>query len=179
MQEILRKLVTRDVDAFEQIVKLYEKQLLVIASSKLKDSSMACDVVQETFISLYLNANKIKDSSKLKSWLAIVLLNNCNKLNRKNEMAELSFEEEELDKKISTSNEEFEKIFDEMDFLNTINFLNEEERTIIAMYYSEDYSAKDIASILNIKLGTIKSKISRAKEKIKNKFKGDKNGNRE
>lgn len=43
---------------------------------------MAKDAVQETFISLYVNAKKIKDYKKLKSWLVIVLINNCNKLMR-------------------------------------------------------------------------------------------------
>ena len=58
MQELLKKLVKGDREAFEKIVKMYEKKLLVIACSRLKDTSLAYDAVQETFITLYLNANK-------------------------------------------------------------------------------------------------------------------------
>lgn len=69
-------------DTFEKIVKKYEQQLLLIAKSRLRDSSMAKAAVQETFISLYVNARKIKNYKKLKSWLVIVLINNCNKIMR-------------------------------------------------------------------------------------------------
>ena len=83
MKEVLKKIVYGDKDAFEEIVQAYQKQLLVIANSKLKDRSLSWDAVQETFITLYLNINKIKNYDKLKSWLAVVLMNNCNKINKK------------------------------------------------------------------------------------------------
>lgn len=178
MEELFRKFMRKDEETFEQIVKEYEKQLIAIATIKLKDSSLAYDAVQETFISLYLNYGKIKDKTKLKSWLAVVLMNNCNRLNNKKEMSELSFEGEELENKISIGEEEFEKIFNELDFISSIDFLSEEEREIITMYYSQNYTAKDISNVLNLNEGTIKSKLSRARVKIKNKFGGENNEKR-
>lgn len=179
MKEVFKKIVYGDKDAFEEIVQAYQKQLLVIANSKLKDRSLAWDAVQETFITLYLNINKIKNYDKLKSWLAVVLMNNCNKINKKKEFIELSYDEAECEKKLATDNEEFDKIFDEMDFFNCISFLNEEERTIMAMYYSNEYTVKEISDILNINLGTVKSKISRAKIKIRMSLGGKNNEYRE
>lgn len=67
MQELLEKLKNRDEEAFEKIVKLFRNQLLLIAKIRLNDDGLADDAVQETFISLYLNARKIKEYSKLKS----------------------------------------------------------------------------------------------------------------
>ena len=64
MKEVLKKIVYGDKDAFEGIVQAYQKQLLVIANSKLKDRSLSWDAVQETFITLYLNINKIKNYIK-------------------------------------------------------------------------------------------------------------------
>lgn len=175
MEEIFKKLVNGDNDAFEKIVKTYEKQLLVIASSRLNDRSLANDAVQETFISLYLNAKKIKDYKKLKSWLAVVLMNNCNKINKKKAYIELSYEDADFAQKLFADNEEFEKIFSEFDFFKCIGFLKEDERTILAMYYSNEYTVKEIASILRINIGTVKSKISRAKVKIKMNLGGNNN----
>lgn len=175
MQELLKKLVKGDREAFEKIVKMYEKKMLVIACSRLKDTSLAYDAVQETFITLYLNANKIKDYNKLKSWLAVVLMNNCNKINKKKEYSEISFEDANLDAILHSDNEEFNKIFSNIDFYNCINFLNEEERTILALFYSEEYTINEISDILNINISTIKSKISRAKTKIKNHLGSDNN----
>ena len=97
MQEIFENLIKGDKNAFEKVVKMYEKKLLVIACSRLKDRSLAYDAVQETFITLYLNAKKIKDYNKLKSWLVVVLMNNCTKINKKKEYSEISFEDTNLD----------------------------------------------------------------------------------
>ena len=66
-----------------------------------------------------------------------------------------------------------------MDFFNCISFLNEDERTIMAMYYSNEYTIKEISDILNINLGTVKSKISRAKIKIRMSLGGKNNEYRE
>ena len=106
-------------------------------------------------------------------------MNNCNKINKKKEFIELSYDEAECEKKLATNNEEFDKIFDEMDFFNCISFLNEDERTIMAMYYSNEYTIKEISDILNINLGTVKSKISRAKIKIRMSLGGKNNEYRE
>ena len=80
MEELLKKIKFGDEQAFETIVKTYEKQLLVIAELRIGDAYLAKDAVQETFLSLYLNSWKIKNSSKLKSWLAIVLVSKCNNI---------------------------------------------------------------------------------------------------
>ena len=85
MENLFKKLLYNKDDTFEEIVQAYQKQLLTIANCKLKDSSLAQDVVQETFITLYLNINKIKDYDKLKSWLAVVLMNKCKAINKKHE----------------------------------------------------------------------------------------------
>lgn len=167
MQEIFENLIKGDKNAFEKVVKMYEKKLLVIACSRLKDRSLAYDAVQETFITLYLNAKKIKDYNKLKSWLVVVLMNNCTKINKKKEYSEVSFEDTNLDAILHSDNEEFNKIFSDIDFFSCTNFLSEEERTILALFYSNDYTINEISDILNLNVGTVKSKISRAKTKIK------------
>ena len=95
---------------------------MVIACSRLKDRSLAYDAVQETFITLYLNAKKIKDYNKLKSWLVVVLMNNCTKINKKKEYSEISFEDTNLDAILHSDNEEFNKIFSDIDFLVVLTF---------------------------------------------------------
>ena len=102
-------------------------------------------------------------------------MNNCTKINKKKEYSEISFEDANLDAILHSDNEEFNKIFSNIDFYNCINFLNEEERTILALFYSEEYTINEISEILNINISTIKSKISRAKTKIKNHLGSDNN----
>jgi RNA polymerase sigma-70 factor (ECF subfamily) len=61
-----------------------------------------------------------------------------------------------------------------LSFQILIENLKEEEKTILTMYYCFQYTTKEISNILNINENTVKSKIVRAKEKLKNKFGGEK-----
>lgn len=172
MEELLKKIKFGDEQAFETIVKTYEKQLLVIAELRIGDAYLAKDAVQETFLSLYLNSWKIKNSSKLKSWLAIVLVSKCNNILENNKFAQISLEANELENFIY-SEDEFENVVENLDFKKYISCLDIDERTIIAMYYDDNYNTKEISNILHISQGTIKSKISRAKIKLKNRTRGE------
>ena len=171
MNKILKNIKIYDEDEFEKIVKKYESSLLLIAKSRLRDPSMAKDVVQETFISLYVNENKIKNYDKLKSW--IVLINNCNKIMRKYYIKDMKYESLEKNINLCEDNIELKKIVDNMNFFNIIDFLDIDERTIITMYFMEEYTLKEISEILKINIGTIKSKISRIKDKIRKKLGDD------
>ncbi len=171
MDELLEKLKIGDEKAFEEVVKIFKKQLLLIAKLRLKDDGLADDAVQETFITLFLNAKKIKEYSKLKSWVTVVLINNCNNLIKKNKNLEVAYEFDTFHNYMKYE-DEFENVNDNIDFLKFIEFLNVEERTIIAMYYSENYTTKEISDILKIKESTIRSKMLRAKGKIKEKLGG-------
>ena len=51
-----------------------------------------------------------------------------------------------------------------------INFLDKDERTIIILYYNERYTTKEISKLLHMKENTVKSKILRAKQKIKSNY---------
>ena len=127
--------------------------------------------MQETFICLFQNVRKIKDISKLKSWITIVLINKCNKLMKPNKIVELSYDQENFENFLE-SEQEYEDITNDMDFFNCINFLNIEERTIVSMYYSEEYTTKEMSKILKMSENTIKSKLLRAKNKIRKKLGG-------
>jgi RNA polymerase sigma-70 factor (ECF subfamily) len=171
LEELFEKLKKGDEEAFEEIVNIYEQQLLLIAKHRLRDISLANDVVQETFIALFVSAKKIRKYEKLKSWLVKVLINKCNKAMREVYIPNISLESMEIEK--VTSENEFKSIIDDIDFLKKIDFLNTEDRTIMIMYFSEEYTMKEISEILNIKIGTLKSKISRIKDKIEEEIRGN------
>lgn len=171
MEKLISRLKNGDKSAFEEMVKLLENQLLLIAKSRLNNESLAEDAVQETFICLFQNVRKIKDISKLKSWITIVLINKCNKLMKPNKIVELSYDQENFENFLE-SEQEYEDITNDMDFFNCINFLNIEERTIVSMYYSEEYTTKEMSKILKMSENTIKSKLLRAKNKIRKKLGG-------
>ena len=167
MEELLKKLNRNNDDiVFEEIINKVQKQLFIIAKARLRDDSLAEDALQETFISLYLNINKIKDEKKLKAWLTKTLINKCNDIMRKNKIYSFKCDYNILENNLY-SNNQYDDLNNHIDIFRIINLLNVEERTIIIMFYSKKYTIKEISKILNINENTIKTKISRIKKKLK------------
>ena len=167
MEELVEKAKNGDSDAFTNLILNIEKDLYYIAKSKINDENDIDDIIQETMMIAFFNIKKLKNNNFFKTWVIRILINNCNKFYKRKKLK--SIDENEEIKNISSvgidlSNVEFE------DF---ISFLNEEERTILTLYYYLGYTTKEISKILNKREGTICSKISRAKIKIKEKYKGE------
>jgi len=144
-----------------------QNDLYCIAKMKINNENDIEDIIQETMLSAYTNLKKLKNNSFFKTWIIRILINKCNKFYKKKNLKSLD-DKQEINiistKEIDLSTIEFE---------NFISFLTEEERTILTLYYSLSYTTKEIAQILQKREGTICSKISRAKVKIKEKYKGE------
>lgn len=144
-----------------------QKDLYCIAKMKLKNENDIEDIIQETMINAYTNLKKLKSNNYFKTWIIRILINNCNKFYKKKNLEHL--DDKQDIKKIPTEEIDLATI----EFENFISFLTEEEKTILTLYYSLSYTTKEIAEILQKREGTICSKISRAKVKIKEKYKGE------
>lgn len=144
-----------------------QKDLYCITKMKIKNENDIEDIIQETMLSAYTNLKKLKDNKFFKTWIIRILLNNCNKFYKKKNLE--SLDDKQDINKIPTKEVDLATI----EFENFISFLTEEERTILTLYYSLSYTTKEIAQILQKREGTICSKISRAKVKIKEKYKGE------
>lgn len=146
----------------EEFVKLIDENKLSmykLAKSILKNDSQAEDALSESILKAYKNKDKIKDVNNFKPWIMKILANECYNLIRKNKRFELIDNLESLnlihmDKSSNNLKEIVEK-------------LNKEYSSVIVLYYYEDMSIKQISDILNIPEGTVKSRLSRAKSKLR------------
>ncbi len=167
MEELVEKAKNNNSDAFTHLILNIERDLYCIAKSKIDNENDIEDIMQETMLIAFLKIKQLKNNSLFKTWIIRILINNCNKFYKRKKHKSLQ-EDETLDKigsiEIDLSNIEFQ---------NFISFLNNDERTILTLYYYLGYTTKEISEILNKKEGTIASKISRAKVKIKEKYKGE------
>lgn len=162
--KLVKKAKNGDKEAFSELIKYYQKDLYNIAKCKLHNEDDICDAVQETILNAYNHITTLINPYKFKSWLIKILINECNKiyLKYKNNCLEINDELDLFAKDISNSN---------IEFLDLINKLNSDEKEIFILYYKEGYNTKEISKILNINQNTVRSKISRGKEKIKNSLK--------
>lgn len=143
-----------------------EKELYKIAKVRLRNDDDIYDAIQETTIKAFKFVKKLKQNQYFRTWIIKILINESNNIyKRKNKRKILSFEDLENNKDILYSN--IDNVEKTLDFNFICNKLKYEDRIIIILYYMEKFTDKEIGKILSLKENTIKTKRTRAKQKIK------------
>ncbi len=146
----------------EKDIQTYSKLVYRIAFIMLNDKSDADDIFQEVFIKLYKQNNNFTNEEHKKAWLIKVTTNECRSLLRKSWFKNRN----ELDENIISPEVEGREVF------YIVEELAEKYRIVILLYYYERYKENEIAQILNLSEGTIKSRLHRARELLKKKIQG-------
>lgn len=150
----------------EKFIQIYEENktsIFRIAFSYLRVKEDAQDVLQETFLKLYMNPPK--DDSNLFGWLARVTRNNCLDIIKKKK------KEKEYFLKYQ---EEFHSDKKKFDILKYVLKLDEKYSSVIRLYYYGNLSIKDISIALKISESNVKKRLERAREKLKIMIKEEK-----
>lgn len=145
--------------AFSTLIKSYEKDLYKVAIAMTKNEDDALDCIQEAILQAYISIKDLRQDEYFKTWLIKILINKCNALLKKNKKIL------NLDVSI-TENDKVEQS-EKLELKDSINNLDSDLKIIVILYYYEDMSIKDISESLNIPQGTIKSRLSRARSKLK------------
>lgn len=164
MEELIAKAKNGNEAAFTELILQMKDELYKIAKIRLKNDDDVFDAIQETMLLAYKSLKKLRYNQYFKTWIIKILINECNKI-YKNNKKEYSYEI--LDNEIISQDNTEEKI----NFNFICNKLNKEEGTIILLYYMEKYTDKEIGKIMNIKESTIRTKRTRAKDKIRKNYK--------
>ncbi len=164
MEELIAKAKSGNEIAFTELILQMKDELYKIAKIRLKNDDDVFDAIQETMLLAYKSLKKLKYNQYFKTWIIKILINECNKIYKNNKKEYLY---EILDNEIISQDNTEEKI----NFNFICNKLNKEEGTIILLYYMEKYTDKEIGKIMNIKESTIRTKRTRAKEKLRKIYK--------
>lgn len=172
MDELVEKAKQGDKQAFENLIISIEDELYKIAKIKLNNIEDVNDAVQETIEKVFKSIRKLKNIKYFKTWVIKILINECNKVyKQRNKRKDYIIDD------IENINIQFQTNLDsDLMFYNIIEPLNNDERIILILFYMERYTTKEISKILKINENTIKSRLSRAKEKIKQREEEEKNG---
>lgn len=164
----IQKAIKGDKDAFNRIIAEYEKKLYIIAKSRISSDEDIKDIIQETIMKAYINIHKLKDANKFNPWITTILINVCNVYYRKNKINLVSYDDIQENHAALSNVSDIEDLNNEMNFLDIIRDLDIEDRTIITMYYMQEYTTKDISKILKINESTLRTRISKIRNLIKN-----------
>jgi RNA polymerase sigma-70 factor (ECF subfamily) len=145
---------------FEGVVNLYYPALYRFALSLTRQESDAGDLTQQTFYIWARKGHQLQDTSKVKTWLFTTLhreyLQHQRKLNRYIHLDPVAVETELPEVSPVTVEQ-----VDGPTVLQALGGLQKPFQAPIALFYLEDYSYQEIGQILEIPLGTVKSRISR------------------
>jgi RNA polymerase sigma-70 factor (ECF subfamily) len=150
---------------FENLVKLYYRDLYRFGFSLTGSEADATDLTQETF---YIWANKrhqLRNPTSVKSWLFTTLHREFLKIGRRRKR--VSNEPiDEVTQNLPCVSADVVNRIDAKTLLRVLRELDEAYRAPLVLYYLEDFSYKKIGDVLAIPLGTVQSRIARAKIKL-------------
>ena len=90
MEELVERAKKNDEQAFDEIILMMEKEMYLVARSKLNNDDDISDAIQETIIICFKNIIKLKDNSLFKTWIIRILINECNKIYKKKKKTEFA-----------------------------------------------------------------------------------------
>ena len=181
--ELIRQAGQGDESAFEQLVIAYEKPVYNLCLRMCGDRDEAFDLSQDTFIKAWHAISMFQGDSKFQTWLMRIASNTCidhlRKKKRKNviPMTDLDREDEPLERQIADYETDpavlAEKAQDHEAVREAMSQLPDQDRLILSMRAIEDMSYREIGEALELQPGTVKSRISRAREKIRRSLDGN------
>lgn len=152
-----------DKNQFVQLVLEAEPTLFHVSFSILHHEQDCADAVQEAVVKAYEQRDTLKNPAYFKTWLVRIVMNECYQILRKRKR-NVPLEEEflENDRKLGRYVRE-----DYLDLYRAIAGLKEKDKICILLFYMEDFTIAQIAKILEIPEGTVKSRLNRAKKQLK------------
>lgn len=160
-----------NADAFAILVSRYDRAVYHLAYRTLRDVEEARDVAQEAFFKAFRSLRTFKPGARFSTWIfAITYHACCDRLNRRKRYSN----EEMPDRADPAPGPERQAIaLDEAKRLrDAIESLPEKYRTVITLYHLQGKQYEEIATVLALPIGTVKTHLFRAKEQLRKRLAG-------
>ena len=155
-------------ESFEYLINYLQNDLYKIAYTRLTSIDDINEAVQNTIIRIYYNLKKVKNYNYFKTWAIKILINEINKIYKTNKkrdsLKDISYYENTY---FYNDISQMQKIENDIDFDKVMNNLKYDEKIIVILKYTDQYTFEDISKILRLNINTVKSKFFRSREKLK------------
>ena len=148
-----------DKDAFLSLIDENRLSIYRVARGILNNKEDIEDALQNTIIKSYEKIGTLKKDEFFKTWIIRILINEYNLILRRNKKTIF------LDK--LENEESYSDDYGNIELTSVVNSLSEDLRITTVLYYFEDMSTKEISEMLNIAEGTVRSRLARAREKLR------------
>lgn len=167
-----------NVDAFEELIKDYKKVAYNIALRVLRNVEDAEDASQEALIKVFKNIQNFNMQSTFKVWMYRIVVNTCIDFKRKKNINVVSIDETidlggngQMQREIADDSNNpdsmVERNFNNKLINDAVNKLEDDYKTIIILRDIQGFSYSEISEILTCNIGTVKSRLNRARKSLK------------
>ncbi len=147
--------------AFEQLVERHQHRLYTLAARLLGSPNEAADAVQEAFIRAWLGLPSFRRGARFSTWLHRICVNTVHDQRAKARRTEASPEIDAVDPQDAFAREELSR-----DLQEALNELEEDYRTAVVLYDVLGCSYAEIAELMDVAEGTVKSRIFRGRRRL-------------
>lgn len=146
-------------EAFVTLINDNKLNMYRVGKAMLDQKEDIEDAIQNTIVKAYENIHTLRKEEFFKTWLIRILINECNEILRKKKKI-ISLEE-------GIPNNHYMDKYSNLDLNDAVSKLSEELRITTVLFYFEDMSLKEIAKVLEIPEGTVRSRLTRARKQLK------------
>ena len=173
--ELIQRILQGDQDAFTPLVNKYQKGVHALAWRKVGDFHIAQEITQDAFLKAYQKLGTLKSYELFGGWLYVIAANLCRDWHRKNappeqslevtdasEVNQVSYSRYVAGKQAAEADETRREIVKKL-----LQKLPESERTVMTLHYLGEMTIQMISEFLGVSPNTVKSRLSRARNRLK------------
>jgi len=180
--ETVKKAKKGDNKAFDKIITVYREVVISVCMKYMRNSEEACDMAQEAFCSAYSALKKFEFKSKFSTWIYRIAVNLCiNRLDamkrRKYFVTDSIHADSEREKAEVHIEDKKRRVDEEMEcgeireiIMQELESFSKDEKNVVILRDMQGLEYDEISRALKLPLGSVKSKLSRAREKLKTRL---------
>ena len=157
---LLQRLQNRDDSALEPFIQATQSSAYRLAMSILNDRDRCQDVLQDVYLIVFQKAAQLRDTEKWKSWFSQIVVNRCRQEFRERRLEPL----DDID--LPSPDGHTEQVEQRLDLRQALARLPEQDRSVLTLREVMQLSYEEIATTLDIPLGTVRSRLFNARQRM-------------
>ena len=154
-----------EIQEYKRLTNLYIDMVYRVALNGCKNKYDADDIVQETFLKLLKCKKQFESDEHVRNWLLRVAVNECNSMWNSSWHKKIVLKDEQDEKMVFETQEQ-------SDLYELVMQMSPKYRQVIYLYYFEEFSVREVASILKISETAVQTRLQRARNKLKEQLGG-------